>query len=395
MRNDIVLSGNLQFIGLADIFQIIDSNNHNGTLRLMGADGLSVGIIYFVDGNPINAVYGSLYGIDAVNRMFGWMDGKFEFYQDRVQVQPTINLGAMRIVFDALRMLDEGAIERVGNGFRTSNLNLNNHSTSKNLVIKGPPIDYTYFLDEERFADGAKIVGQGEEGNWIWVVLEGTVKISRETPAGPVTLGLLGEGSFIGTFTSFKNWKNTRLANATAVGDVCLGVLDSTALYNQFCTLSSDFQKLLLSLTARMNKINDRRLRPPVQSEETDVLSEGGGSMFEEERLSNDVFSITNGEAYLFGKESNSNRLLFKLEKSDLLGRLPFCDIGQEPEYATVIPSGNLETQKISTDNIMKEYSRLPRVLRNMINNAGTCVAKTTLDYLQGDNVKPAPETMN
>ena len=69
----------------------------------------------------------------------------------------------------------------------------------------------------------------------------------------------------------------------------------------------------------------------------------------------------------------------------DVLGKLPFYDIGQEPHGATVIASKDLETQKINTDHIMKEYARLPRVLRNMINNVSMCVAKTTFDFLHRD----------
>ena len=92
--------------------------------------------------------------------------------------------------------------------------------------------------------------------------------------------------------------------------------------------------------------------------------------MLDEKTLSHEAFIITNGEAYLFAKESKSDQLLIKLEKGDMLGKLPFYDIGQEPHCATVMASEDLETQKINTDNIMKEYARLPRVLRNMINNA-------------------------
>ena len=395
MSKNIALSGDLQFISLADIFQILGGSNRSGTLKLTGPDGLSAGIIYFADGNPINAMNGSLYGIEAINKMFGWMEGRFEFCDARVQVEPIINLGSMRIVLDALRLLDEGAIERLGNEYRASDFHPNQLSISNNPVIKGPPIDYAYFLDEERFADGAKIVGEGDEGNWLWVILEGTVRVSRETSNGPLTLGLLGEGSFIGTFTSFEYWKNARFATVTAVGNVCLGVFDSVALYARYCALSRDFQKLLLSLTARMKKINDRMMAPSIQYQSASMLPDRTESRFEEERLSHEVLSITNGEAYLFGKEAKSDQLLFMLEKGDLLGKLPFYDIGQEPYGATVIASKDLETQKINTDRIMKEYTRLPRVLRNMINNVGTCVAKTTLDFLDRDGVELPAETVN
>ena len=101
------------------------------------------------------------------------------------------------------------------------------------------------------------------------------------------------------------------------------------------------------------------------------------------------------GEAYLFGKEAKSDQMLMKLEKDDMLGKLPFYYIGQEPHCATVMASEDLETQKINTDNIMKEYARLPRVLRNMINNVSTCVAKTTSDFLHQNGVSDEAETEN
>jgi len=78
MSKNIALSGDLQFVSLADIFQIIGGSNRSGTLKLSGPDGLSAGVIYFVDGNPINAMNGSVYGIEAINKMFGWMEGRFE-----------------------------------------------------------------------------------------------------------------------------------------------------------------------------------------------------------------------------------------------------------------------------------------------------------------------------
>ena len=383
-------SGGLNFINLADIFQIFVANSRTGTLRLTGPDGLSGGIIYFVNGNPKNAISGSLSGIDAINKMFGWMDGWFEFFEERVKVEWIINLESMKIILDALRMLDEGTIEKVGNESNSSHLPPSQLSFSKDSIIKGPAIDYAYFLDEEQFSDGEKIVGEGNEGNWLWVIIEGTVRISKDTPNGTVTLNLLGEGSYIGTFTSFEYWKNKRLATATAVGNVCLGVMDSTALYSRYCALSRDFQQLLLGLSARMKKINDQFVAPATHYQPVDNISDKGGRVFEEGNLSQDVLSIIDGEAYLIGKEANTGTILSTLEKGDMIGKLPFCYIGQEPHCATVVASKDLRTQKIDRDHIMKEFIRLPRVLRYMINNVATCVAKTTLDFMSRDSGKHA-----
>lgn len=386
MSRKVTFSGGLNFISLADIFQILEGNSRTGTLKLTGPDGFSKGLIYFVNGNPKNAINGSLFGIEAINKMFGWMDGWFEFYEERVKVEWIINLGSMRIVLDALRLLDEGAIEKVGNESHSSQLHSCQLSFSKDSIIKGPGIDYAYFLEEEQFSDGEKIVGEGNEGNWLWVIIEGTVRISKDAPNGNVTLGLLGEGSYIGTFTSFEYWKNKRSATATAVGDVCLGVMDSNALYNRYCGLSREFQKLLLGLSTRMKKINDRVIAPATPCLPANNISDKTDWVFEDESLCQDVLSIIDGEAYLIGKEAKKGTLISTLEKGDVVGKLPFCYIGQEPHCATVAASKDLKTQKIDRDEIMKEYTRLPRALRYMINNVATCVAKTTFDFIRRNN---------
>ena len=395
MSNHIALSGDLKFISLADLFQMLESSNRSGTLKLKGPLRAIEGVIYFVDGNPVNANDGSRFGIDAIYKMFGWMEGRFEFCDESVDVEPVINIGSMRIVLDALRLLDEGAIESIGIESGSPSPQPDEPSISDNSVIKGPPVDYAYFLEEERFADGEKIVGEGKEGNWMWVILKGTVKISIELPNGSLVLGYLGEGSFIGTFTSFEYWKNARFATVTAVGHVCLGVLDSVALCARYCALSRDFQKLLLGLSIRMKKINDRIVSPSDRPLPLDLPPDPAGSIIEEQKLNNEAFIITNGQAQLYGKDTNDDRLLFGLEKGDVLGKLPFYDIGQEPGCARVIASENLEIRKIDTDTIMKEYARLPRVLRNMINNVSTCVAKTTLDFLENEVGSHTVETVN
>ena len=107
------------------------------------------------------------------------------------------------------------------------------------------------------YPDGATIVKEGEYGKWLWVISEGTVKITRETSKGPVTLARLGEGCFIGTIRSLIYGEYERSATAIAEGNVQLCILDAEALHREYSALSQDFRKILLSLDNRLRPIND------------------------------------------------------------------------------------------------------------------------------------------
>ena len=260
MKNKVLLSGGLRFINLADLFQILGGNKSTGTLKIKGPGRLPVGLIYFVDGNPVNAVNGSLSGIDAVNRLFGWTDGKFEFCVETHQVERLITTGRMKIVLDALRLLDEGIIPRVGPFADTAasaslGRNLNLLSEDGKLVIKGPPVDFAYFTNEEKYSTGEEIVREGQLNRGLKVILEGTVGITKETPMGPVSIAHLGEGSFIGSFSAFTYQGYTRTATATATSDVYIAGLDASALYADYSSLSLTFRKVCLSLSNRLKHL--------------------------------------------------------------------------------------------------------------------------------------------
>ena len=107
-------SGDLEFMGLEDIFQILGGNNNTGVLRMTSHYAENRGVIYFVDGNPIDASNGSLQGIDAIYSLFGWSEGTYEFHEENVRGERVVKSSRMEIIMDALRMLDEGKIIRVG-----------------------------------------------------------------------------------------------------------------------------------------------------------------------------------------------------------------------------------------------------------------------------------------
>lgn len=373
-------SGGLGFISLPEVFQLLGNNNCTGQLHMTSPYASNRGLIYFVDGNPVNAVSGSLQGLDALYALFGWTEGGFEFREDRVQIGRKIRKGRMEVVLDALRMLDDGLIEKVGPSPAGDDPAKGPVAPggAKLPVIKGPMVDYTYLVGEEELKDGKNIVAEGNFGNWIWVILEGLVEIQKNTHNGPVMLARLGEGSFIGTFNAFQFADGIRKATATAVGDVFLGLLDIEKLAAEYRFLSSDFKELLTSLTRRLDKVTVRALELAATPEKSLGPIQGTEPFMEKGSMTNDAFTITGGESYVMMHSNGRSLPLLKLERSDVFGYVPFMKMGHEPHSAAIVGSKDLETQTLNMDRLRWEYDGLSGTFKNLISNMGDCVSATT-----------------
>ncbi|MFH1350889.1 MAG: DUF4388 domain-containing protein [Pseudomonadota bacterium] len=376
-------SGNLCFISLVDILQILGSNTSTGVLSIESPYALTPGRITFMNGHPVNAATGTSQGIQAVYDLFGWTEGHFEFNEGSVQIGRVINHSRMEIVLDAMRMLDEGLIKRVGppavEGTSAKKRGDPFHEKRETgQVIKGTFVDYSLIIREEAFRDGERIVTEGSYGNWVWVILEGMVKITRETSKGPSTIVQLGEGSFIGTFASFSFRENIRNANAMAVGDVLLGLLDTLRLSGEFASISPDFRKLLLSMTGRLKKITDNAIDSSMQRDKVDELTKDKKVLIEKGSLKEEFFTIAEGETYVIGETEKGKFPFLTLEKGDAFGHLPFMNVGHEPSYASVFASKDLKVDRLNTEGLKEEYDHLSAIFKGMLGNLSDCIAVTT-----------------
>ncbi|MBW1706478.1 MAG: cyclic nucleotide-binding domain-containing protein [Deltaproteobacteria bacterium] len=374
--------GGLHFISLPDIFQILGGNRATGILQLTTQYAPAQGRIYFVEGDPVNASMGPLHGKDAIYALFGWSEGEFEFHEGNVQVGRVIKNSRMQITLDALRMLDDGMIEKVGPpDSHAPNVILCGleHDKGRRLSVnKGPLIDYTYVLAEEYFSDGEIIVKEGSHGNWIWVILEGMVNITRETSNGPVPVARLGQGCFIGTLVSLLHGDNTRTATVTAMGEVQLGLLDAQRLSGEYASLSLDFRNLLFSLAGRLGKITDSTVNLFQKSYNTDGLTKGKQVIVEKGSSKEEIFTIIEGETYVIGETPKGDLPLFALQKKDVFGNVPFIDFGHEPRNAVVLASKDLKVDKLDPEKLRQEFSQLSGTFKNLIFDLGTCVSVTT-----------------
>lgn len=389
MGGKAVLTGNLKFTSLADLFQIIGGNNSTGTLRITSQYVPHPGIVHFIKGNPVNAMNGPVNGLDAVYSLFGRTEGNFEFTEEKISAEHAIKKNRMEIVLDALRMLDDGVIEKVGPTTADELLSKKGSKSKEGQkrelpVIKGPAVDYLYILDEEEFSDGMTVVKEGSHGKWIWVILDGAAQITRETSRGPLTIAKLGEGCFIGSFTSLLFQEYARSATVTAMGDLRLGLLDTQRLAGEFYTLPAEFRNTLSSLDRRLKKITDRAADLSARKEDPLVLpAKGLEVVVDVGSKKDDLYCIQEGQAYVIAKTARGALPLLTLEKDDVFGNLPFMDMGQEPRNASVAGTQSLKTITLDAEQLHTSYDHLSQTFKGMIFNICTCVSITTkLVYL-------------
>ena len=372
-----VLAGNLKFLSLGDVLQFLGSNSSTGVLIIKSKYAQTPGKIYFVDGNPVNASSGSLVGLEAANSLFGWVDGEFEFIDENVTCERIIHKSRMQLILDALSLLDDGQIERLG---PVSYSKKSSHENTPKLpIIKGPLIDYTYIVDEEEIGAGHKIVAEGKHGGWLWVILEGVAELARETPAGPLKILRIGEGAFIGSIASFLMLEGTvRSAAISAVTKVQLGVLDSRRLSVDFLRMSNAFRNLSISLDRRMKQATDMAVKAHLNKIRVEDYINVKNHIINQGDSEKKLLEITEGEAHIVRHTEFGYVPLATLHAGDFFGNISFLDLGQEPYNASVFGSENLKLDELDPDAFRKEYLELTPTFKNFIEHVSTCISVTS-----------------
>jgi CRP-like cAMP-binding protein len=172
-----------------------------------------------------------------------------------------------------------------------------------------------------QYEDGEFILLEGGESEQsLYVVLEGQVKVTKQTDRGQVTLALLEEGEILGEVSFLAQKHSTRSASAVAIGQVKLGILDYAKLLEEHEKLSGLFQEMLRNLSERFNKttmlaagLAARRMAQPHLEHR-----EAKGSLIERLRIRVDyVADAKVGTGSLTGLETHK-ALLLDLAKTGL-----------------------------------------------------------------------------
>jgi CRP-like cAMP-binding protein len=379
MITDCDLSGNLNFLNLGELLNLLGTNGSSGVLCIKSKYATQPGFVYIDKGNPINAASGSLSGMDAVFSLFGWTEGQFEFNEEKVTCNKTINKSRMEIILDGLRLLDEGKIEKLGQSASAKKIGGSQVSSGKLPLIKGPLVDYSYIVDEEGFYDGDEIVQEGNHGDWIWVILEGTAEIVKNTSNGHLTILRIGDGAFLGSVAALLAAGRVRSATVKAVGNVQLGMLDSQLLANELANVSADFKGLLISIDTRLQQIIETSVKIKYDHADLNDMIKGKKQLIKQGQNEERLFSIKEGEAIIARQTDNGYIPLAHLKKGDYFGRVPFLDMGHEPYSAAVFSSEDLKLAAVDTDRLKSEHERLSSTLKNIIEHLATSISVTTL----------------
>ena len=383
MSDEKVFTGDLSFLPLPDVFQLLGGVNSTGILRLTSKYAENPGQIYFVNGNPINAACGHLHGLKAIYAVFGWTEGKVEFKRENVEVNRVIDNGRMEIVLEAMRLIDEGVIKMVGPSSDKASTLAARGGKDELIVIRRPIEKSISVLEYEDYKDGKTIVREGGHGDWMWVILKGVVRITKKTPENPVTIARLGEGCFIGNLAAFSIHGKGRNATGIAEGNVKLGLLDIQSLSDEYLSLSNEMKGLFNSLDGRLRKIADRVVDIHMKKDNTYKKIKNKKILLKKGSSTKKALVITEGEVYVVRQLQKGYFLLITLEKGDVFGYMPFLDIGQEPQNASIVASGNLKVDKLDLNSLQEEFSKLSGTMKGLVEGVAVGISLTTIRVSQ------------
>jgi uncharacterized protein (TIGR02266 family) len=109
---------------------------------------------------------------------------------------------------------------------------------------------------EETYTDGQIILNENSSGDWVYVVLSGSVEISKMIGKKKFVLEVLKEGEPFGELSYIAGIK--RSATATALGETTVGIIERDSLDQEFNKLSSDFRSILVAEVIRFKKMIER-----------------------------------------------------------------------------------------------------------------------------------------
>ncbi|MCP4347114.1 MAG: DUF4388 domain-containing protein [Desulfobacterales bacterium] len=364
-----VLTGNMNFLTLGDILQLIGSQGGTGVLRIKCKYAPEPGLVYFQTGNIISASTGKSAGIDTLYSFFGWTEADFEFSREDFKMKRIINETRMAIIMDGLRMVDDGSVKQLGP------VAVEETTTVKKInlpAIKGDPVDYIYVAAEEEFSENQVIVHEKTHGDWMWAILEGTVDIFKETPKGPLNILRMGEGCFIGSIDSFLFKNNVRITTAIAASNVQLGVLNVQRLSREFAALSPEMKRVIIGLDRRLRQVTEKAVQLSVKKKDIKQYVKGKKAVIKQGKTEKKNFLIiTGGDVVIVKHKKNDHILLASLGENDFIGKLPFpdMDIGHEPGFASVYASEDFKVRKLNTEKLVKEYTVMPPMIKSFIKN--------------------------
>ena len=109
---------------------------------------------------------------------------------------------------------------------------------------------------EEIYQDEEIIFREGASGDWLYVILSGSVEISKMVQDRKYIIGVLQPGEVFGELEFFGLLRRT--FTARAIGETTVGIIDREFLEKEFNQLSAQFRSILKGITRRFENILGR-----------------------------------------------------------------------------------------------------------------------------------------
>jgi len=124
----------------------------------------------------------------------------------------------------------------------------------------------TYHIaSEETYKDGQTIIEEGSSGDWVYIVLSGSVEISKTIGGKKFIITVLEQGQVFGELGYLGAIKRT--ATARSIGETTIGVIDRSFLDQEFNKLSGPFRGILVAVVERFKNLIDRTCEFSVRKE--------------------------------------------------------------------------------------------------------------------------------
>jgi uncharacterized protein (TIGR02266 family) len=111
---------------------------------------------------------------------------------------------------------------------------------------------------EETYQNGQIIFKEGSSGDWVYLILSGSVQIFKTVGDKEIIIETLQPGEVFGELSYLGGIKRT--TSARAVGETTLGVIDRTFLDKEFNKISADLRSIITALVRRFKKLLDRAI---------------------------------------------------------------------------------------------------------------------------------------
>jgi CRP-like cAMP-binding protein len=109
------------------------------------------------------------------------------------------------------------------------------------------------------YADGEPICKEGEEGDVMYVIQSGSVKITKDTSEGTIAIATLESGEIFGEMALFD--RLPRSASASAYGETRVLSVDKKKLFSSISRDPTMVFKILESMSQRIRRLDEEHMR--------------------------------------------------------------------------------------------------------------------------------------